>query len=611
MKHALLDKLPTIALAGNPNVGKSTLFNALTGLRQHTGNWPGKTVETAEGICKKGGRSLRLVDLPGMYSLDPHSPEEAAAMEYLRSGAAEAVVVVCDATCLLRNLPLVFQILSVTGRVIVCLNLMDEAERKGIRIDLEALSRLLGVEVVGVTARKKRSLPPLLSAMERCLACPEEEQPGEFLFPEENLDLWVKRIERETITYKDPDHSRLDRRIDRVVTGKAWGYPLMVLLLIGILWLTIVGANAPSQALMTLLFGLGDTLARWMTVLQVPPWINDALIHGVWRLLTWVVSVMLPPMAIFFPLFTLLEDAGYLPRIAFNLDHPLQRAHACGKQALTMCMGFGCNAAAVVGCRIVDSPRERLLSILTNSFVPCNGRFPILICLLTIFFRWRSSLFTAVLLALLLVLGIAMTFWVTRMLSGTLLRGEPSSFTLELPPYRRPQLGQVLVRSLLDRTLFVLGRAAAVAAPAGLLLWILAHVGGDHSLLEQCAGLLDPLGRAMGMDGAILLAFLLGWPANETVIPILLMIYLSAGELIDGATTEQIAQVLNVNGWSWATGLSVLIFTLMHWPCTTTLLTVYKETRSVKWTVLSAAVPTFCGAALCLMLHAVLSWIPI
>ena len=600
---------PTIALTGNPNVGKSTVFNALTGLRQHTGNWPGKTVETAEGLFVLKGQPYRLVDLPGTYSLSAHSPEEEAASEYLRSGKANVVVVVCDATCLERNLSLVLQVLSLAENGIVCLNLMDEAQRKGIRIDAEKLAEMLGTDVVCVSARKKKSLRPLLEAIEKKIASPA--LPGNTIVcSDEERDLWIRRIAEQVVFFSNPDYARFDRKMDRILTSRKLGYPLMILLLAGILWLTINGANYPSALLMKAFFRLGDGIYAWLEKAGAPFWFSDALIHGVWRTLTWVVSVMLPPMAIFFPLFTLLEDVGYLPRIAFNLDKPFQRCRACGKQALTMCMGFGCNAAAVVGSRIIDSPRERLLSILTNSFVPCNGRFPILLTLIMLFFSGGSSFVTALFLTIVLLLGVAVTFATTTLLSRTLLKGEASSFTLELPPYRRPQYGQVLLRSLLDRTLFVLGRAAAVAAPAGLLLWIMAHMGGDHSLLDRCAGLLEPFGKMMGMDGAILLAFVLGWPANETVIPILLMIYLSTGSLVDSGDMSKLGTILSAHGWTHATALNVMLFTMMHWPCSTTVLTVYHETKSKWWTLLSVLLPTVCGMAVCMLINGLVRLFP-
>ena len=385
-----------------------------------------------------------------------------------------------------------------------------------------------------------------------------------------------------------------------------------MLLLAGVLWLTVVGANTPSQWLATGLFWVQDRLTDLFRALNAPAWLHGALVQGVYRVLAWVVSVMLPPMAIFFPLFTLLEDVGYLPRIAYNLDRPFQRCHACGKQALTMCMGFGCNAAGVVGCRIIDSPRERLLAVLTNSLVPCNGRFPTLITLITLFFVGMvgggSTLLAALLLTGLIVLGVLATLFVTRLLAVTLLKGTPSSFTLELPPYRPPQIGRVILRSVLDRTLFVLGRAAAVAAPAGLLIWLLANitVGGD-SLLQHASGFLDPAGRLLGMDGAILLAFILGFPANEIVLPLILMTYMAQCTLTDATSLPQLYAILTANGWTWQTAACTVLFSLFHWPCSTTLLTIRKETGSWRWTGLAALLPTALGAGLCLLLNGIAS----
>ncbi len=316
---------------------------------------------------------------------------------------------------------------------------------------------------------------------------------------------------------------------------------------------------------------------------------------------------MLPPMAIFFPLFTLLEDAGYLPRVAYNLDRSFKHCSACGKQALTMCMGFGCNAADVIGCRIIDSPRERFLAILTNNFVPCNGRFPTLIAILTMFFIGTSgnastSLLSALLLTLVIVIGILMTFGMTKLLSKTILKGMPSSFTLELPPYRRPQIGKVILRSILDRTLFVLGRAIIVAAPAGLIIWLMANLTiGDCSILSHCAGFLNPFAQLMGLDGVILLAFILGFPANEIVVPIIIMAYLSQGSILELDNLKDMKQLFVSNGWTYTTAISTMFFSLMHWPCSTTLLTIKKETGSWKWTALAAAIPTATGILLCIV----------
>ena len=592
-----------VALAGNPNVGKSTVFNALTGMRQHTGNWAGKTVGCACGRCRSAREQYLLVDLPGTYSLQPHSAEEAVACDFVRGGKAEAVVVVCDATCLERTLVLALQMHSVTPNTIVCVNLLDEARHKRIRIDLPALQAQLGMPVVGVTARKKKTLRALLDALDAVMAAPQPRPDGAPEAGDPADD--VRRAEvicHAAVRRETPEYAARDRRLDRLLTSRATGYPIMLLGLAAVLWLTIAGANAPSEWLAHFFGWAQGRFSAMLIFLHAPPWLQGLLVDGMFRTLAWVVAVMLPPMAIFFPLFTLLEDAGYLPRVAYNLDRPFQACRACGKQALTMCMGLGCNAAGVVGCRIIDSERERLLAVLTNSLMPCNGRFPALIALMTMFFAAAggSSLVSALLLTAALVLSVGLTFGATWLLSMTVLRGRPSAFALELPPYRAPQVGQVIVRSVFDRTLFVLGRAAAVAAPAGMILWTLAnvHVGGA-SLLAWCAGALDPLGRLMGMDGVLLLAFVLGFPANEIVLPIAVMGYLAQGSLGDSLGLAQMHALLTANGWTWTTAVSAVLFFLLHWPCSTTLWTIRRETGSAKWTLLAALLPTALGMALC------------
>ena len=591
-----------VALAGNPNVGKSTVFNALTGMRQHTGNWAGKTVGCACGRCRSAREQYLLVDLPGTYSLQPHSAEEAVACDFVRGGKAEAVVVVCDATCLERTLVLALQMHSVTPNTIVCVNLLDEARHKRIRIDLPALQAQLGMPVVGITARKKKTLRALLDALDAVMAAPQPRPDGAPEAGDPADD--VRRAEaicRAAVRRETPEYAARDRRLDRLLTSRATGYPIMLLGLAAVLWLTIAGANAPSEWLAHFFGWVQGRFSALLIFLHAPPWLQGLLVDGMFRTLAWVVAVMLPPMAIFFPLFTLLEDAGYLPRVAYNLDRPFQACRACGKQALTMCMGLGCNAAGVVGCRIIDSERERLLAVLTNSLMPCNGRFPALIALMTMFFSLSGSTLTAaLLLTAALVLCVGLTFGATWLLSATVLRGRPSAFALELPPYRAPQVGQVIVRSVFDRTLFVLGRAAAVAAPAGMILWTLAnvHVGGA-SLLAWCAGALDPLGRVMGMDGVLLLAFVLGFPANEIVLPIAVMGYLAQGSLGDSLGLAQMHALLTANGWTWTTAVSAVLFFLLHWPCSTTLWTIRRETGSAKWTLLAALLPTALGMALC------------
>lgn len=675
-----------IAVAGNPNVGKSTVFNGLTGLNQHTGNWPGKTVTNAQGYCHYGDLTYVLVDIPGTYSLMAHSVEEEVARNFICFGDPDAVIVVCDATCLERNFNLVLQTLEITDKVVICVNLMDEAKKKNIRIDLDAISQKLGVPVVGTTARKKKSLGKLMQSVSQLLCQAEENSPFrikyskpieeaiaylepfikqkiekkintrwlslklldydetlitalneylgyELLNDEEiqkelnlakkilsdggitsdalrdkivaGLVLTAEDICSDTVHFDNANYNARDRKIDSILTNKWTGFPIMIALLICVFWLTITGANYPSQLISDGLFWVQDRLTDVFQYVGAPDWLHGMLVLGVYRVLAWVVSVMLPPMAIFFPFFTLLEDLGYLPRVAFNLDKYFKKCCACGKQALTMCMGFGCNAAGIIGCRIIDSPRERLIAMITNNFVPCNGRFPTLIAILTMFFVSAAagpfeSVFSAVLLTGVIVLGIFMTFIVSKILSKSILKGVPSSFTLELPPYRKPQIGKVIVRSIFDRTLFVLGRAVVVAAPAGLIIWVMANISfGNMTLLAHCSSFLDPFAKMLGMDGVILLAFILGFPANEIVVPIIIMAYMASGSIMELDSLWDLKQLLVNNGWTWITAISTMLFSLMHWPCSTTCLTIKKETQSWKWTAVSFAVPTIMGIIVC------------
>lgn len=673
-----------IALAGNPNVGKSTVFNALTGMNQHTGNWAGKTVSSAMGRCTYNNKKYILADIPGTYSLMAQSAEEEVARDFICFENPDAVIVVCDATCLERNLNLVLQTIEITPKTVICVNLLDEAERKNIHVDIQKLERFLGVPAVGVTAREGKGLDKLMAAVEGVIekkpqlpfipvydALLEEEiqkitadvtpftdgyisprwtalrliEKNEKLISKIsnhiNYDIseeikieqraealerkgWntqkicdniissiiqsAQNIAENTVTINKADYYERDRKIDRILTSRVFGIPVMVGLLGLIFWLTVVGANYPSQMLSKGLFWLGDRLNDFFVFVNCNDTIRDMIINGIYRVLAWVVSVMLPPMAIFFPLFTLLEDIGYLPRIAFNLDKYFRRSGACGKQALTMAMGFGCNAAGVTGCRIIDSPRERLIAILTNNFVPCNGRFPTLISIITMFFTAsaagaiQSGLSALILLAVILT-GVLMTLLVSWILSRTVLKGVPSSFALELPPYRRPQIGKVIIRSIFDRTVFVLGRACAVAAPAGLLIWVLANfsVGGD-TILFHLSEFLQPLGNILGMDGVILLGFILGFPANEIVIPVIIMCYMSAGTIMEMENMQTLKVLLADNGWSWITALCTMIFVLFHFPCSTTCLTIKKETGSLKWTAAAVILPTACGAVICFII---------
>lgn len=605
----------TVALAGNPNVGKSTVFNALTGSRQHTGNWSGKTVACTEGRLRGGG--LTLTDLPGTYSLRAHSEEERAAREFLVSGQACAVVLVADAGCLERSLILALQVLEVQKNAILCLNLMDEAAKKGIEIDVDALERELGIPVIPCAARQGKGLHKLEAAIRRAAAGENETHPTAIRYPAMDEDLTEEqrddiataaaalRAEEIALTcVRQPECAcARDDRADDVILSRRFGVPLMLLLLAGVFYITLFGANVPSEWLSTHLLALGTPFAGALAKLGLPPFFVSMLTDGLWRVLATVVSVMLPPMAIFFPLFTLLEDAGYLPRVAFQLDHAFQCARASGKQSLTMCMGFGCNACGVSGCRIIDSPRERLIAILTNSFAPCNGRFPLLIFLCSVFFA-GSAAGGALLLTGVIAASVGLTLLVSRILSATVLRGEAVSFALELPPYRMPQIGRVIVRSVRDRTLFVLARAAAVAAPAGVLIWILANVQiGNTAILSHITAFLDPAARVFGIDGVILLAFILGFPANELVMPLIVMGYLSSGTIASGVDFASFRALLLANGWTVQTALCTLVLTVAHAPCSTTCLTILRETRSAKWTLAAVLIPAGIGLALCILIH--------
>ena len=676
-----------VALAGNPNVGKSTVFNALTGLKQHTGNWPGKTVECAKGNVEDKGNKFQLVDLPGSYSLLAHSEEEEIARDFICFEKPDAVIVVCDGTTLERNMNLVLQIMETTKNVILCVNLLDEAKRKNIEINLNKLSDILKIPVIGTAARSGKGLEKIFPSLYELFSnkkddiyivrYPEElereisilQEDLEKFLPDtlnarwatvrvleddksffeslskyENIDLSANKnlnekikasrlrlqdktynlekikdsiveafvnnaeeICKDTVIYKNKNYNQRDRKLDKLFTSKTTGFLIMFLLLLGVFWITIAGANVPSDLINKLLFSWEDNILAFLKNIGLPKSIYGPLVFGVYRVVAWVISVMLPPMAIFFPLFTLLEDFGYLPRMAFNLDKYFQKCNACGKQALTMCMGFGCNAAGVTGCKIIDSPRERLIAILTNNFVPCNGRFPTIIATITMFLvmgfggGFLSSLFSAFILALVIILGVFITILASKILSETLLKGIPSSFTLELPPYRVPQVGTVIVRSIFDRTIFVLGRAVVVAAPAGIIIWILANINfGDMSILNHLVNFLEPLARLMGLDGVILTAFLLGLPANETVVPIIIMTYLSKGSLLEIDDINVMRNLLVNNGWTIITAINVILFSIMHWPCGTTLLTIHKETGSIKWTVISFLLPTVFGIVSCI-----------
>ena len=687
----------TIALAGNPNTGKSTVFNALTGLRQHTGNWPGKTVTHAEGSFSFHDQRYRIIDLPGTYSLLSTSEDEEVARDFILFGKPDVTVIVVDASRLERNLSLALQILEITDKAVLCLNLMDEARRHHITIDTRTLSRDLGIPVVATSARTKEGIPDLLFAIEEVVSGKFQTKKQTYIdLPKENAEAiaelqsalselnpelpntrWLamrliegdesvqKGVEEGTFSAENnpekqsrvlrianeyhkilgdsyrndlveaiyaqattlinasvsTDFSarsfRVDRAIDRIVTHKIWGFPIMFLLLAGVLWITIIGANYPSQWLSDLFVGwLYPLLKDGANALHFPWWLSGFLIDGVYLATTWVISVMLPPMAIFFPLFTLLEDFGYLPRVAFNLDKLFRTAGAHGKQALTMSMGFGCNAAGVVATRIINSPREKLIAIITNNFSLCNGRWPTQILIATLFIgalvpkQWSGTVAMLAVIGI-AVLGIVFSFLTSWLLSKTLLKGESSFFVLELPPYRPPRFFQTLYTSLIDRTLIVLWRAIVFAAPAGAVIWLICNL----QIAQQPIALwliqgLDPIGVFIGLNGVILLAYIVAIPANEIVIPTVLMLTTmvlgqtavgeGAGVLME-ASTSQVGVLLHAGGWTLLTAVNLMLFSLLHNPCSTTIYTIYKETQSKKWTLIATLLPVLYGIVVCFL----------
>ena len=684
-----------VALAGNPNTGKSTIFNALTGLKQHTGNWPGKTVQSATGTAYYKETRFQFVDLPGTYSLLSNSEDEQVARDYLLFENPDVTVVVADASRLERHLNLLLQIMQITPNVVLCLNLIDEAQRHGVDVDAKLLSRELGIPVVKTSARSKKGLDRLLesvnliaegkwniqdlpqigmregpqtaiSTLIERLRMLDPDLPSaqwismrllegdEVVFQAllsgkfssrisdphaQTLSLWINELKgqvessfRDTLVSAFYSRSTelvkkcvkastsfslslFDIRLDNLVTHRLWGFPIMFLLLATVLWLTITGANYPSQWLSHLLLDIGRPLLKSFFVnLGTPAALSGFLVDGVYQSTAWVVSVMLPPMAIFFPLFTLLEDFGYLPRVAFNLDRLFKGAGAHGKQALTLSMGFGCNAAGVVSTRIINSPREKLLAIITNNFSLCNGRWPTQILIATIFLgvlvppAWSSTVAMLGVIAI-AILGIAFTFFTSWLLSLTLLKGKASFFTLELPPYRPPQLWQTLYTSLIDRTLVVLWRAVVFAAPAGAVIWLISNIMvHDQTVAVWIVEWLNPFGLFIGLNGVILLAYIVAIPANEIVIPTILMLTvlvlgtpaLGAGSgVLFEADQLVISNLVQAAGWMTLTGINLMLFSLLHNPCSTTIYTIYKETGSVKWTSIATILPIIYGIIVC------------
>ena len=697
-----------IALAGNPNTGKSTVFNQLTGLRQHTGNWPGKTVVRAEGAFEHEGSRVKVVDLPGTYSLQAGSRDEEVARDFVLFGRPDVTVVVVDATRLERNLNLVLQVLEITDRVVVFLNLMDEAKRHGIAIDVDKLEAELGVPVVPGVARQGTGIDDLLAVAHDVAVGRRRTEPYRFeryapaveqaiaalvpvvdqVYPDVPNARWVAlrllnadeavqeavragelgqlaRDDSHEVREPPPESERrrlletsvrlrwdlptdfhdivtehaytvaediasavhleglkragfeFDRKLDDLLTSRIFGFPIMLLILAVVFWITIEGANVPSSMLATLLIDNGHAWLKGIAAsLALPWWLDGFLLDGVYLATAWVISVMLPPMAIFFPLFTLLEDFGYLPRVAFNMDALFRKTGAHGKQALTMAMGFGCNAAGVVATRVIDSPRERLIAIITNNFSLCNGRWPTQILIATIFVGALApsrlgGVVSAAAVVGIALLGIVMMFLSSWLLSRTVLRGEATSFSLELPPYRPPRLLQTLYTSIIDRTLIVLWRAVIFAIPAGAVIWLISNISlGGASLAVHAVGWLNPLGLLLGLERRRSAGLCRGHPANEIVIPTVLMLTVltaglaggeGAGVMFELDSLGATEEVLRAGGWTLLTAVNVMLFSLLHNPCSTTIYTIYKETGSAKWTTVATLMPVAMGVTVCFL----------
>ena len=590
-----------IALLGNPNVGKTTIFNTLTGLHSHTGNWPGKTVSHQEGTLKINNKTYNIIDLPGIYSLNAYSEEEEIARDFIKQKDIDLIIIVLDSTSLERNLNLVLQTKNIKNNIIVCINLLDEAKKKHIEINIEKLKRELELPVIGITAKDKKDINKLKNKIEKYKLDQKTTKHTE------NTEENAKEIYRKCVKLKEENYNKKTLKIDKIITSKKYGIPIMLLTLGIILWITIIGANYPSELLTKLFSYLYNKLFILFTNLNMNKTLIDFLLNGIFKITGWVISVMLPPMAIFFPLFTLLEDLGYLPRIAFNLDNAFKNCGTNGKQALTMCMGYGCNACGIIGCRIIKSKKEKLIAILTNVFSPCNGKFPTLIAIISIFLvshtasKLTSSISAALLLLAIILISILITLIISKILSKTILKNESSEFTLELPPYRKPKILNTILRSIIDRTIFVLLRAIYITIPAGIIIWFLTNTTiNDKNLLLMISNILENFGSFIGLDGTIVLAFILGLPANEIILPIILMIYTNSQALTNYTNLIDLNNILMQNNWTITTAICFIILLICHYPCGTTIATIKKETNSIKWTILAIILPTLVGLILCI-----------